>query len=383
VALAPRTQGEATWKRFKTAQEEIYNRSAAYFTAQNAERVANLTKKQALTERAEALVDSSDWVRTASQIQALQAEWKTIGPVSRGQEKAVWERFRAACDRFFTRRQEDLKRRKDEWSVNLAKKEALCAQAEGLADSTDWNTTAAALKKLQTEWKTIGPVRKAKSDAVWQRFREACDRFFERYKHRDSLELQEKAKARDEVIRELEALLPADGASADAPEQLYKTIQDARAKWQQAPELPRGLQQDLAARYHQALSRMVAAWPSAFAGTDLDPEATRKRMEKLVTRVEELAPDRASAPAPLSPAERLAQQWRERLAANTMTGGKSTETDESRWRAAEHEVRNAQSQWARFGPLPADIAAPLNERFQRACRRFYDSRPREGVRAKA
>ena len=383
VALAPRTQGEATWKRFKTAQEEIYNRSAAYFTAQNAERVANLTKKQALTERAEALADSSDWVRTASQIQALQAEWKTIGPVSRGQEKAVWERFRAACDRFFTRRQEDLKRRKDEWSANLAKKEALCAQAEGLADSTDWNTAAAALKRLQTEWKTIGPVRKAKSDAVWQRFREACDRFFERYKHRDSLELQEKARARDEVIRELEALLPGDSASADAPEQLYKTIQDARAKWQQAPELPRGLQQDLAARYHQALSRMVAAWPSAFAGTDLDPDATRKRMEKLVARVEELAPDRASAPAPLSPAERLAQQWRERLAANTMTGGKSTETDESRWRAAEHEVRNAQSQWARFGPLPADIAAPLNERFQRACRRFYDSRPREGVRAKA
>ena len=376
VALAPRTQGEAMWRRFKTAQDEIYNRSAAYFAAQNAERSANLVKKQALTERAEAMADSSDWVRTASQIQALQADWKTIGPVSRGQEKAVWERFRAACDRFFTRRQEDLKKRKDEWSANLTRKEALCAQAEGLADSTDWNTAAAALKKLQAEWKTIGPVRKAKSEAVWQRFREACDKFFERYKHRDSLELQEKAKARDEVIRELEGLLPAEGAAADAPEHLYKTIQDARGRWQQAPELPRGLQQDLAARYHQALSRLVASWPTAFAGTDLDPDATRKRMEKLVVRVEELAQDRPTAQAHLSPAERLAQQWRDRLAANTMTGGKSTETEETRWRAAEQEIRNAQAQWARFGPMPADIAAPLNERFQRACRRFYDSKPR-------
>lgn len=374
VALAPRTQGEAMWRRFKTAQEEIYNRTASFFIAQHAERAANLVKKQALVERAEALAESTDWVKTASQMQALQADWKAIGPVSRGQERAVWERFRAACDRFFTRRQDDLRKRKDEWAANLTRKEALCAQAEALAESTDWNAAAAALKKLQAEWKTIGPVRKTKSEAIWQRFRQACDTFFERYKHRDSLELQEKAKARDEVIRELEALLPYEGGPAEPPEHLYKTIQDARVRWQQAPELPRGVQQDLAARYHQTLSRLVAAWPAAFTATDLDPDMTRKRMEKLVVRVEELVPD--TPKAQLSPAELLAQRWRERLAANTMTGGKNVESEDSRWRAAEHEVRNAQAQWARFGPLPADVAAPLNERFQRACRRFYDSRPR-------
>ena len=132
----------------------------------------NLARKLALCERAEALADSTDWVKTATEIQALQAEWKTIGPVTRGHEKSVWERFRAACDRFFTRRQEDLKRRKEEWSVNLARKEALCAQAEALADSTDWEAAAAQVKHLQAEWKTIGPVRKSKSDAIWQRFRE-------------------------------------------------------------------------------------------------------------------------------------------------------------------------------------------------------------------
>ena len=374
VALAPRTQGEAMWRRFKAAQDEIFNRTASFFAAQNAERTGNLAKKQALCERAEALANSTEWVKTAAEIQALQAEWKTIGPVSRGQEKAVWERFRSACDRFFTRRQDDLKRRKDEWAANLVRKEALCEQAEALAESTDWNNAAAALKKLQAEWKTIGPVRKAKSEVVWRRFREACDRFFDRFKHRDSLELQEKAKAREQVIHELEALLPYEGGPTEPPENLHKTVQDARVRWQQAPELPRGVQQDLAARYHQTLSRLVAAWPAAFTGTDLDPDMTRKRMEKLVTRVEELAPEKARSNAQLSPAELLAQQWRERLASNTMTGGKSVETDESRWRAAEQEVRNAQAQWARFGPLPAEIAAPLNERFQRACRRFYDQR---------
>ena len=375
VALAPRAQGETMWRRFKTAQDEVYARTAAQFAAQNAERAANLARKQALCDRAVALTDSSDWVKTAAEIQGLQAEWKTIGPVSRGHEKAVWERFRGACDRFFTRRQDDLKRRKDDWAANLARKEALCEKAEALADSTEWEAAGAQLKQLQAEWKTIGPVRKAKSEVIWQRFRTACDRFFDRYKHRDQIELQGKAAARDAVIRELEALAPYEGAPADPPENLFKTVQDARLRWVGAPDLPRGLQQDLAARYHQALAVLVAAWPAAFAGTDLDPDATRRRMEKLVARVEELAPEKSGPRAPLSPTELLAQQWRDRLAANTMTGGKSSsDNDESRWRAAEQEVRSAQAQWARFGPLPADVAGPLNERFLRACRRFYDER---------
>lgn len=378
VALAPRAQGEAMWRRFKAAQDEVFGRTATYFAAQNEERVSNLARKQALCDRAAALADSSDWVKTATEIQTLQAEWKTIGPVTRGNEKTIWERFRAACDRFFTRRQEDLKRRKEDWAANLAKKEALCARAEALADSTEWDQAATQIKQFQAEWKTIGPVRKSKSEAVWQRFRTACDHFFDRYKHRDQVELQAKAAPRDTVIRELEALLPAAGAeSASAPDHLLATVQDARARWQQAPELARHIQQELAARYFQALGQLVATWPDAFQGTDLDPETTRKRMEKLVEKVEELLPSPGRAQAALSPTERLAQQWRERLAANTMGGAaRATENDESRWRSAEQEVRNAQAQWMRLGPVPAAIAGPLNERFQRACRRFYDQRKR-------
>jgi hypothetical protein len=378
VALAPRAQGEVMWRRFKTAQDEVFARTSAHFAAQNEERAGNLVRKQALCERAEALADSTDWVKTATEIQSLQAQWKAIGPVARGHEKAIWERFRAACDRFFTRRQEDLKRRKEDWAANLARKEALCEKAEALAESTDWDNTATQFKQLQSEWKTIGPVRKSRSEAVWQRFRTACDRFFDRYKHRDQLELQEKAAVRDTVIRELEGLVPAEGAAeTPAPDNLYATVQQARTRWQQGPELPRALQQDLAARYHQALARLVATWPIAFASTDLDPETTRKRMEKLLSRVEELVSAQPAAPVNLSPTEMLAQRLRERLASNTMSGGgRSAEAEESRWRAVEQEVRSVQSQWMRLGPVPPQIAAPLNERFQRACRKFFDSRRR-------
>ncbi len=374
VAAAPRAQGEVLWRRFKAAQDEAYARTEAFFAAQNQERASNLARKQELCARVEALADSTDWVKTAQQIQKLQADWKTIGAVTRGHEKAIWERFRAACDRFFTRRQEDLKKRKDDWAANLTRKEELCAKAEALADSNEWESSAAELKKLQAEWKTIGPVRKSKSEAVWQRFRTACDRFFDHYKHRDQADLQAKVAARDEVVRELEALAPGSEGQ-NPPQGLYAAVHGARQKWSQAPELPRAVQEELAVRYHQALGRLVAAWPSAFSGTDLDPDVTRKRMEKLVARVEELVPAKSGPAKQLSPAELLAQQWRERLASNTM-GGRGPENEDAKWRAAEQEIRNAQSQWMRLGPVPPDVAGPLNERFQRALRRFYDQRRR-------
>ena len=375
VALVPRAQGEVMWRRFKAAQDEVFVRTAAHVAAQREAYAANLARKVALCEQAEALSSSSDWVRTATAIQALQAEWKSIGPVMRGHERATWERFRGACDRFFTRRQDDLKHRKEQWTANLARKEALCARAEALVDSREWEAAAAQMRALQAEWKTIGPVRKSRSESIWQRFREACDRFFERYKHRDQLELAAIAAPREAVIRELESLLPAEaGNPGPPPDGLSVVVQNSRGRWQTAPELPRHVQQELAVKYHGALARLVEVWPAAFGGTDIDPDVTRRRMEKLLAAVEGLLPSREPV-VEMSPTERLAQQLRERLATNTIKGGRSAvEEEEARWRTAEQEVRSAQAQWMRLGPVPAAMAGPLNERFQRACRRFFDQR---------
>ena len=121
VAAAPRSQATVLWSRFKAAQDAVYEKCKDFFAQQNAERAENLKKKTALAERAEALQDSTDWVKTADAIKQLQAEWKQIGPVSRGHERASWERFRAACDRFFTRRQEDLKQRLAAAEAELAR----------------------------------------------------------------------------------------------------------------------------------------------------------------------------------------------------------------------------------------------------------------------
>ena len=383
VAAAPRSQAEALWTRFKAAQDQVYEKCKDFFAQQAAERQENLKKKEALCARAEALADSTDWVRTAKAIKQLQAEWKTIGPVTRGHEKSVWERFRGACDRFFTRRQEDLKERKHEWSDNLAKKEALITEAEQLAQSTEWDRAAARIKQLQVEWKKIGPVRKNKSEAIWQRFRAACDTFFERFKTRDQVAVAGKLADRETALAELEGLVPAaDVQDAAMPDDLYAKVQAARARYLQGPELPRHALAPLSDRLNTAMLALVQRWPDAFRGTELDPDTTRRKMEKLVSKIESLLPaESKESTANLSPAEMLARQWREALAANTMGAAAARQAEDARHRAIEQEVRSAQSTWQRLGPLDPETRRPLQDRFDRACRRFFEQKRRHMARA--
>jgi hypothetical protein len=383
VAAAPRSQAETLWARFKAAQDQVYDKCKDFFAQQAAERHENLKKKEALSVRAEALSESTDWVRTSDAIKALQSEWKTIGAVTRGHEKAVWERFRTACDRFFTRRQEDLKERKHEWSENLAKKEALIAEAEQLAQSTEWEKAAGRIKALQAEWKKIGPVRKNKSEVVWQRFRAACDSFFERYKTRDQVAVAGKIADRETAVAELESLIPPpEVTDAPMPDDLYAKVQAARARYLQGPELPRHTLAPLADRVNGAMLALVHRWPEAFRGTDMDPDLTKRKMEKLVAKIEALLPPDSKEPsANLSPAELLARQWREALAANTMGAAASRQAEEARHRATEQEVRSAQSAWQRLGPLDNETRKPLQERFDRACRRFFEQKRRSMARA--
>jgi len=397
AADVPRPQGEALWHRFKTAHDELWVRCESHFAAQAEQRAANLMKKSELCERVEALADSSNWVQTAEEIKGLQAQWKAIGAVTRGQEKAIWERFRAACDRFFTRRQDDLVKRKAMWAENFGKKEALCLKVEALAESTDWEQTASAIRALQAEWKTIGPVKKSRSDAIWQRFRGGCDTFFTRYAQRHDVARAERVAAREAICVELEALVPSpsgDSATATAtqasaqsgegeaaatvdavepPADLAATVRTLRNRWQQ--ELAaRGVDRDTAAaldrRYAEACRRVIVRWPAGFKGTDLDPEANRRRMEALVKRVEELAASlgggASEAGAQMSP-QRLASMLKEALAANTIGGKVDVE---SRRRAAQEDARQAQASWSRIGHVPDDERRALVDRFQRAIKQI-------------
>ena len=362
-ADAPRAQAQALWHRFRQAVDPMQVHVREFFAKRAVERKGNLDRKMALIERAEALADSTDWVKTADEFKKLQAEWQTIGPVPRQDTRETWKRFREACDRFFTRRNADLAQRKETWAANLARKEALIARAEELSTSTDWERAAAEIRKLQAEWKASGPVRRNKSEVVWQRFRAACDTFFDRYKRRDQIELEAKQADREGLVTEMEALTGEPGAESAA---LLERVRALRTRWNQSTPVVRQGADPLSARFVSALERLTATAPEAFKGTELDVEANRERMEKLIAKVEGLV---SEAAPPTAGSQALASMLREALASNTI-GGRAGE--ESKWRAMAEDVRQAQSSWSRLGPVPGDAGRELSERFHKACNRFFD-----------
>ncbi len=174
---------ESIWARFKAASTAINRRHQQHFEELKEKEQNNLDQKTVICEIAEAMEYDTfktfaDWEDKTKEILALQAKWKTIGYTPQKMNVKIFERFRAACDEFFKRKAAFYKDIKNSMAENLEKKKALCEKAEALKDSTDWKATAEILTKLQKEWKTIGPLSKKHSDAVWKRFIGACDHFF-------------------------------------------------------------------------------------------------------------------------------------------------------------------------------------------------------------
>ncbi|HLA79484.1 MAG TPA: DUF349 domain-containing protein [Vicinamibacteria bacterium] len=365
---APKEQAEALWLRFKAARDQVKATTDAYFAERRAEQARHLEQKQALALQAEALKDSTEWVKTAAELKRLQGEWKTIGPGPRRQEAELHQRFQRACHHFFERRKSDLVERKGEWARNLEKKRALIAQVEALQESTTWEQAVADAKRLQAEWKAAGPVRRSQSEALWQRFRAACDVVFDRYQKRDQLTLAAARAACEALLSRMEGLLKSAGESGAAD--LADQVQALLADWRRLPELPRNPGTDLQSRFFAARDQVVAAVPAAFQGTDLDPEANRLKLEKLLAKVEALAPAE-----PVVAAGDLASRLKEALATNTM-GGRSAE--EARWQALARELEQAQAAWSRVGSA-GEAGAELKRRFDDACRRVQEARKRSGV----
>jgi hypothetical protein len=367
VADAPRQSAQRLWDRFRTETDFIRSRCETYFVKQREELATNLTRKTAIVGEAEALAQSADWTKATARFQELQTEWRALGAVPRSDARDLAQRFRTACNAFFSRRREDLTARKKVWTDNLSKKEALCVRAEALAESMDWDAASAEMKRLQAEWKMVGPVRRAKSEAVWARFRTAADHFFQRYHNRHQITMTSKLAEREALVSNLEALLNA----VEPPVDLAAQVEALRSTWNRSVPIPAAEMTPIAERWRTAFTALLDRQGAAFAGTDLDPSAIRRRMEKLVARVEELVRDthETASASDTSQTELLAARLRSAFATNAM-GGRGS--DESKWRAAADLVKDAQGAWARLVPLGDPAARSLDARFREACRRVLD-----------
>ena len=363
AADVPKDRGEELWQRFKKAHDAVHPRYQDDLDKQAAERDENLAKLTALVEEAEKLADSSDWLRTVQRISHLQTQWKSIGAAPRKQQRQLWTRFRAACNTFFSRRKADLADRKKQWAENLTRKEALCASAEALAESDDLMAAIAEVKRMQAAWKTIGPVRRSRSDALWQRFRSASDAVFERARQKEQAASAERVAVLEALCSEVEALAEAHSDNASA-EGLAGKVRELQQRWRVAPEVPSNLRRALSTRFGQGLAHLAAAHPDAFRGTELDPNRQLRRLEELCKRVEAVKPSADLTENGASPAEILASKWRDTLASNLM-GARIDEAAERR--TAVDEVKRAKQDYRRIGTVSGEKGQQLAQRFRTAC----------------
>ncbi len=206
---------ESIWERFRAATSVINKRYQAHFESLKAQQVENLSAKTALCEQVEAIAgkeitSSTEWNALSKEIEEIQAKWRSIGFATRKENQKIYERFRAACDKFFERKRASFTEFKDSMNANLEKKMAIIAEAESLKDSTDWKATGDRFIELQKQWKEIGAVPRKKSEQIWKRFRAACDAFFTARDNRPAGpgNLSGNLAAKKALIEEIKAYVP-------------------------------------------------------------------------------------------------------------------------------------------------------------------------------
>lgn len=231
---------EEIWDRFKAATSVINKKYQAHFEGLKAQQEENLEKKKVLCEKLEEIAEreiknTADWNQLSKEIESLQAEWRTIGFATKKENQKIYDRFRAACDKFFERKREHYTTIKDSMTANLEKKQAIIEQAEALKSSTEWKKTADQLIALQKQWKEIGAVPRKKSEQLWKRFRAACDEFFA---NRDANSGGENdyygnLKSKKRLIEEVRAYQCSEDDAANAAQ-----MRSFNEKWQAIGHVP-------------------------------------------------------------------------------------------------------------------------------------------------
>lgn len=275
---------EEIWDRFKAATAVINKKYQAFFEGQKEQQAENLKAKTALCEKVEDIAgrdikDSNEWNSCSKEIEDIQKEWKTIGFASRKENQKIYDRFRAACDKFYGRKREFYAEYKESINENMEKKISLCEAAEALKSSTEWKKATDQFISLQKQWKEIGAVPRKKSEQLWKRFRAACDEFFnERDKQaRPENDFYGNLKAKQRLIAEIEAYVPSDEEADSA------AYADFSSRWQEIGFVPFKEKDNIAQAYKDVISRKF-------------PEISRSRKSRF-------------GKAPVSEKDRLVQKY--------------------------------------------------------------------------
>ena len=306
IGPVPQDKKDEIWERFKAATDKINAIRREHYSKIQEEQNANLETKTALCEKAEELLAEEYntvgvWQKKSTELSELFKVWKTVGPAGKKQNEEIWNRFKTSMDTFFSRKKEFFASLKDKQTENLERKINLCIEAEALQESTEWKKATEQFKRIQEEWKTIGPVPKRHSDKVWKRFRAACDTFFGRKaEHFSGMKEEESAnlaakQALIETIKNYE-LKPTRAENMEAIKALQK-------QWIEIGHVPMKMKDSINSEYRKAVDALFDKMRSnqneistnefreMIEGMKDDPESSdRMRKEKttLASKIQKL-----------------------------------------------------------------------------------------------
>lgn len=273
---------EQIWARFKAASTVINKKHQQHFEALRAREEENLNKKTALCEQVEAIAQednkgAADWERHTKAIIAIQQEWKTIGFAPHKMNVKIFERFRAACDGFFSRKAEFFKDMKSRFAENAAKKRDLVERAKALSDSTDWKQTGDKLVALQKEWKTVGTVPKKLGDQLWNEFLAACNHFFEA---RNSAHAGTRSEEHANLDKKRGIVAQLKQLAEDAVEDAQEKVQQLVDEYNKVGHVPFKEKDKIYKEYHDVLDKIY---------NDLHVSVARRRLDNFKNNLKNVA----------------------------------------------------------------------------------------------
>jgi Domain of Unknown Function (DUF349) len=273
-------------------------------------------KERIVAEAEQLAAEATHWKISGERLRQLLEEWKAAPRADRAVEAALWKRLSAARNAFNKRRKAYFAELEGERETARARKEQLVTEAEALASSNDWATTAAAFRELMRSWKMAGRAGRADEDALWNRFKAAQDTFFqarsEVYSAKDAA-LREHAEVKTQLLEEAGQLVPVTDVRA-----ARTALRGIQERWEQAGPVPR--------EAHERL------------------ESGLRRVEDAVRRAED-AQWRRSNPEALARAQGTVEQIRSAIAGLETQLAKATERGDAKAAAEAEEAIEARRSW--------------------------------------
>ena len=312
IKSVPAERATELWKNYQLYVEQFYDLLKLGHELRDYDFKKNLEIKTRLIEQAEALADNPDVLQAFNQLQALHQEWKETGPVAKEIREEIWAKFKEASTVINKKHQahfEAIKAREEE---NLAKKTALCEQLEEIKTDelktfADWDAVTQKIKELQAEWKTIGFAPQKMNTAIFERFRQGCDAFFEKktaFFHDLKEELNANLAKKKELVEKAESLM--DSTEWRSTGDVLINLQK---RWKEIGTVPRKYSEDLWKRFTAACDHFFEARQAATADVRNEEKANKEQKLGIIAQLKELA--ETEGENVIAQVKELQQKWSE------------------------------------------------------------------------